>query len=423
MKFEISKKNKIIIYSVLLTFGLSLMIFLAGGMFPGGKHVFMQSDMYYQYLHTINMFLRKLVHNQSLDYSFDFGLGMPTESIYAGYSLSPFNILFLCISDFDTAAFVVTIVKISLAAGAFSFLTTRLLKVEETGYAVFSCFYALGGYSVNFSSCIVFLDGLYVLPVLIYALYRFVHKGRWRMLSFVYMYIFIVQIYSGYIIGIFSALIFIIMILQTYWGKMKQGARYIGKYTVCVMIAFLLSACVILPEISGIIKYSQADLETFMGVKTRLSDVICSFFLGNMVGIYNTSPAVYSGVAAFILVPVFFLQREIDRKYKIGIGAIIAFLLACTLWGPAYLFMHGFNNPDGHAYRFSYFWTFVIVYTAVWAYKMCKEYSKKAYFIGGSIVVSLIYGGLLLLRGDFSGDKSSALLLYGVNVCFILMHG
>ena len=108
--------------SAVIVLVLLLLIYKGGFLITGEKKTFLMGDSLLQYVPVIKMFLRHLFRGDSLTYSFEVGMGMPTWAVYAYYALSPFNLLFLVIADIDKAAFCVMAGKLMLAAALFSLL-------------------------------------------------------------------------------------------------------------------------------------------------------------------------------------------------------------------------------------------------------------------------------------------------------------
>ena len=90
------------IFSALGVLLLFAVIWGGAWLLYGEERTFLLGDALVQYVHFIKLFLRHLIRGESFDYSFEVGMGMPTRAIYAYYSLSPFNLVFLFVKDINT---------------------------------------------------------------------------------------------------------------------------------------------------------------------------------------------------------------------------------------------------------------------------------------------------------------------------------
>ncbi|MBP3295708.1 MAG: YfhO family protein, partial [Lachnospiraceae bacterium] len=106
--------------------------------------------------------------------------------------------------------------------------------------------------------------------------------------------------------------------------------------------------------------------------------------------IFNTRPVFYCGWPALVLVIVYFTNRIITKREKIMTALPVVFLAICTVWHPAYLMMHAFDEPDSFAWRFSYLLVFALVTIA------CRAYSVLSGLQGNKTVIC---STLILLIG------------------------
>ncbi len=352
------------VYAAVVSGVLISVAFLFSGRFPGGKRIFLTGDYYIQYVQFIKMFLRHLFSGESLAYSFELSMGMPTWAAYADVCFNPWNIIFLLIPDIDVAAFIVMIGKLMLAAALFSFFAGRMTKAPAYMRILLGTAYALCGYNICFYYNIQFLDGVYLLPLLVYLVYRLVYTGKAGALCLVYAYSFIVMFYTGYLLGIFSFLVWILMMWAIYGKQKEKYSACIGRYLICVMIAVMLSAVVTLPTAVFLLKqHAEQSGGTFV-LSVKIREIFLSFLTGAMQGPEGRLPAVYSSIPALLLGIYFFLDKEVSVRMKKIAGVLGLFLVVCTLWTPAFLMLHGFDAPDGSGYRFAYLYSFCILAAA-----------------------------------------------------------
>ncbi len=386
------KKEKSLIWLSAVTAVLLLTaVFKLAGRFPGDKHIFMVGDYFVQFMNYIVMFWRKLLSGNGLFYSFDVGLGAATWEQYAFYGFSPFNIVFVFIKDTDTAAFVLLLCKTAAIAVSMQLFLRYALKLRE-GYSVlFSVSYALCAYVMNFYFCIVLIDYLYMLPLVMLMLDRFMKSGKAGALAAVYGSCFILSYYGGYMIGIFSFVCFVCALFSGRYSTDKK--TLIIKYLLAVVSAILISAVVTVPTAAALLAGHGGDAYKGVSLKLFVWDIIADMYPLRKIGENNVLPSVYAGFPALIFGMAYFLNGKRGGKEK-GIAAVpLVFLVICSLVAPAYIMMHGFDAPDGYHFRFAYLYGFYMITLAAREVKENDHVSGKL----SIALVAALYPAVMLL--------------------------
>ncbi len=382
------KREKSLLWLSPLVAGIVLtLVYKAAHIFPGDTHIFLDGDYLGQFMNYIVMFWRKLFSGNGLFYSFDLGLGAPTWEHYAFYGLSPFNIVFVIIKDADTAAYVLYLMKVCAAAFCMHLFLKYSLKICNSATVLFSVSYALCSYSFNYHYGILFIDYLYLLPLVMLMMVRFFRTGKAVGLALAYAFSFLTAYYGGYMIGIFSFVCFAVMLLSGKYSYSKKKLTVL--YIAAVAIAVILSAVVTIPTAAAILAGKSGD----SGQTTNLSGLIWKLFADlyplRKVTINVMEPSIYCGLPAFVFATAYFCDKRIELRKKITAGIPLIFLLICMLFKPAYLLMHGFDEPDGYYFRFAFLFCFyLIVIAAKWTEDMQKK---------GIILPFVIVGGIEVL--------------------------
>lgn len=366
-------KNKIVIHAInafIITIIFVVTIFTLSNRLLFGEYIFLHSDLQEQYAPFIRLFWNQLFQEHSILYSFNIGMGVPTIPIYAFYScFNPLNIIFLLVDDINIASFILFCLKTSLAAVFFQLFQEKILKTNLKWSVLFSVLYGLNGFVINNYFNIIWLDGLYCLPLIIIAIDALVKKNNMHMLTICYFYLFIVNFYSGYIVGFFSAIVFLIFYLK----ESSNKVFLLLKYVFSVITAILLSAIVLLPTATTLIMSKKDDDRSF----SDFSFSVFSFFRNILPGAkfedYNNAPYLYCGIVTIILGVLFFMSKRIENKIKLKSMVLILLLLICCIWKPAYMFMHCFDIPDHFNFRFSFLICFVLLSSASY---LCGVYLK-----------------------------------------------
>lgn len=416
------KKRKYGLLAACLAALIAFFIFVASQRLFGG-YSFLTSDLRSQYIHFIKLFLRSLFGEGTMDYTFDVGMGTPTIPLYAFYCLSPFNFIYLLIADASTASAVVVILKYALAAYTFWRFEQRILRQDNAVSAVFAVCYALSGYSAAFYYNIIYTDGIYILPVIVTLVIGYVRTGSWRRLVLAYAYQFVVMFYSGYIIGIFSFLILLLTMVWEYESNWKKYVLCLLKFLGIVIWAALIGAAVLLPTAWYLLGNSVDDVSSFKALQLTLLDIYNNLFLGEMQSVDVVFPLIYSGIIVLFLVPVYFLKRKISSKEKILFAVPIIFLILGSLWQPLYILMHGFNDPNYFGFKFSYFYSFLLLAVSCRAWELSKEMYAWKYYAIAAVNIILYYAVYLLQKNTLTEEmQSSSILGWGLNALFLILY-
>lgn len=400
VKYESKNTSVNACMAMLLTALIFVVSAAFGGMFPGGRRIFISGDALIQYIPYIKLFLRNLSQGKGLGYTFELGMGMPVSAINAYYSLSPFNLIVLLFEDINRAAFILTLAKLLAAAGFMSFFIRKYISKGRLQSVVLPAAYALCGFVAVFYYGIVFFDSLWLFPLIIGSVIDYIREGRWRKLCLVYAASFTIQFYCAYITGVASFIFFISYSVYFHGKDLKKISGSCIRYFLTVMLAALIPAAVLLP--AGIELFSQLgrDNTVFEGIALKPWDFIGGLFMGQYQYVYNSVPMVYTGAVSAVFGTAYFLKPG-DRRKKLLLLFLLGILMLCFFWGPAYLFMHAFDAPDGYQWRFSWIFSFWLVCTAA-MYEPGQGKKEKAGLLLSALILSGMYFIIMFLKINFS---------------------
>ena len=418
------KERKYGLIAMIWTAVTATILFALSGRLFGGTHTFVRSDLYGQYIVFIHQFLNSLFGPEEVDYSFYFSMGMPTMPLYAYVCMSPFNLLYLLITDPNIASAVLVIVKLSLAAYTFQYFSKKVLGNNEFSSVIFAISYALCGYTVTYYVNIMLLDGVYMLPVIFKLVVDLVKKKNDQWLTLSYAYIFAVSFYEGYIIGIFSFVFLLAVMCVTYGREWKKYLFCLLRLAGIVILAVLMAAVVLVPVVAYLLWDSASDSASFLGLLVTLPDIINNLFLGEMQTEEGIFPQVYCGLLMIYLLPCFFMERSVEKKHKIVSLIMFVFLLICSLWGPAYMMMHGFDAPNGSGFRFSYFYSFVLTSIGCIIWKKAAGITKRRIYFWGALAI-VLYALMIPWQKSRIADEyvSSSVMGLEINAVVLIVLG
>lgn len=394
---KIQPKHYGIVSAVLSAIGMFVILYLCG-FAGGGKYVVIYCDYMDQYIPYIKMFFRNIIEGESIWYSWSSSLGMNTSLLNLYYVMSPFNILYLLFWNVDENIITVFIIvlKIALSAYTFQLFSKKVLNCEGIESICFSIAYALSTYVVLYGYLYnSWMEGIYMLPLICVLVYELDGLKSYLKLIIAYAYIFATQFYFAYMVGIFSFVFWIIIFFFKRNQTIKLILKSAFKYAMSVIVAVGLVAIVLLPAVLFLVNdYAGSGLISNADFSTRLYHLFYALFWGNKIYFANIYPAIYCGWPVLLMVPLFFVDRNVSTKEKIISGIVIGLIALTMLIKPLYLFMHAFDEPNALHFRFAFLLVFVLCGIACRYAKNLKNVQwKKA-----AVVMSIHFIMYLLLE-------------------------
>lgn len=399
------------LYSFILTVVTFCIALFALDVLGYGNKTILRGDLLVQYVPFIQSFLRVLKGEESFWYSFSTYLGSGSILNYAYYTINPFNLLYLIdgISISAMTAFII-IVKLGLAGASFTFFAQKVLKSNATASILFALCYALSTYCVTLHFHIMWLDAIYLLPWIVWLIFRLIDTGRYFLLLFSYAYLFITNFYMAFIIGVFSVIIYLVYFLYSHDIKEKKNWKLFavisGKFALSVLLAAGLCAIILFPTACFLFRHMAADNFEFQTLKPTLLDLVNTLFIGQMADLDNSLPFLYSGILTLLLFPFYFFNKEISKKEKISMAVPMLFLLLCMFSLPLYKFMHAFDYPNWYAYRFAFLLIFLMTAAA------CRQFSflhkiERPKLIKYAVGLIVLYSAMIPLHSILFGAQST----------------
>lgn len=351
-------------------------ICLIGNRYPFGTVNNIVDDEYLQYIDFFCWLKNALTGNGSLFYSAAKSLGGNTVALFAYYLSSPFHllVLFFDYTDMQLCVFLMTALKLSTAAvTAALFLRCRFDALHRYAAGLLALCYALSIYSVGQSANIMWLDGVYMLPLVLLAAYRFLQTGNGGMLAVTVGLSILFNWYTGYMICLFVPLYFLaeLATAQKGIGKIHVGKTVGGFARFCLyeLWGVLLSFALFLPNAYSLLQGKGAAEDGIFkfAVEVKLPE----FFDALHVGTWRIM--LYCGIVVALLCLLFFMSRCIRRYEKVFFGALFAFMLALFCFTPIANIYNGFRFAASFKYRFAFLPIFVTVFLAAYLLDRSKN--------------------------------------------------
>ncbi len=409
----------------LFTAGTYALAFSCKQMLGNGQYTIIRGDLDFQFIPFIRQFCRVLKGEHSYWFSWSNGLGDETALLYAYYTLSPFNLIYLLLGEGRelTATALVVILKPALAAACFEVYITKLLRKRHIGFVLFSAAYALCGFSVCYYFDIIWMDALYMLPVICIGFLRLFQEKKPGLLLFSYTYIFTVNFYMGYIVGLSTFVFFVCYgIFRADRTPVKELFAVLGKYIITVVISIMIPAAVLLPAALQLFSNPSPGEEGFIMFRTNPLFLLNNLFIGEYQNLFGYTAYIYTGLLTAVLVPFFFLNRKIGRRKRVCFGICLLFFLLACLLKPLNMLMHAFDSPGQQGYRFAFVISFLLATATCLQFPYIKRIEGKKLIITGGIALAVYLASYFLYPLVYrnADEVNSNNLLYGaLNAAFL----
>lgn len=366
--WKLSWRQLALVGSFLVPILIMTIYFAYRHMEPFGSSSLLTIDLGQQYIDFFAYMRRAILQDHSsFFYTFSNALGGEMLGTWAYYLLSPLNWILLLFSgtSLTTGIYFLTVIKYGLAGLSFAWLLLKLSKQTGVKVVTLSTIYALMGWSVSNQFNIIWMDALYLLPLVFYGLYLVMNTGKWHTYVVWLTITLVINYYMAYMICLFMILMFIFMIVDKYID-FQDLLRRTGRFAWTSAVSGLLSAFILLPTWWSL---SQSKTQyTVRGIAWKFEifppNIITKFFSGTFtysqmqLGMAN----LFVGAIALLGAMFYFTDKRIALRSRIAAGIITLFLGLSVCFQPLDLLWHAGQFPVWYPYRFS----FVIGFWLIW---------------------------------------------------------
>ena len=426
-------KNKYIIASFLCII-ICLIYLKMMDIYPFGKYSILKSDLYNQYINFL-CYLREIILNgKSIAISWNLGLANNFYTTLAYYLMSPLNILvvFFEPAKMDLFVEIITGIKIILMANFMMLFLEKSYNYKSKETIIFGLIYAFSSYVICYSFHIMWLDCVYMLPIILLFVDKFLENGKILPIVLSLSYAILTNYYIGYIVAFFAGIYFLARYFITqknftlvYFGKVLL------KFLLAIGISFGIGMIVILPSIMQLKGTMSTDISLIEIDEEKIRMFTNVVFNNYIYSFTQKSCLVFSSTFIILLLPMYYLNKKINVHEKLAFSAIIVFLLLPIISPFLNKLWHAFTEPNCFNYRYSFTLIFTFILMGAREFQN-KEYCKKWHFAVSGIcftfvtILEIIFlkKGYLVLDRFSVTMQSIALscLVYLFMVCITYMY-
>ena len=427
----------------IITFCLLWLLFYIKKYVPFGVHSLASKDADFQYLDFLAYLKDVFDGKNNIDYSFSKSIGGACIGVFSYYLSSPFNLLLLLFDKSQLVLFVHVIItlKLACAAATFAFYLNRRFEewndgsVKKQALIIFlAVSYAVSQYGIAQACNIMWLDGFYMLPLIMLGVYRVVNGGRPVMLSVSVALAVLFNWYMGGINCVFACFWFLFEFayLRLYSGDtkaektvIKDFAGKLGRFIYSMLAGVLISGVLFLPTI-GAMRYSVRGSLDFgslldMSFIGDVSSVIDGYSLGAQS--QKGSVSLYCGCLALIGFIGIFIGKKHNVKQKILAFVTLVVMLLMFYWNPLCMAFSLFKEVGSYWYRYSHVGIFCILFFAA-EFFLSEDLNAVKWRV---IIASVIFSAAMLCVNYLHGVQDNKLvwltdaLIVGVAVLIALI--
>ena len=310
------KKHYSIWLAPLAVLGVLCVLYVINGLYPFGGNTISWGDMNQQVVPLL-LELRNILHGEgSLFYTMQTAGGMNFYGVFLFFLSSPFSFLvyFLKTGDMKWFMNLLLILKLmTCAVTAAVFFRARFPRLRQRYGALLAVCYAFSGYTLLFYQNIVWLDVMYLFPLLLLGLDWTLNRRKPLLYILSLCAIMACQFYLGYMVVIFLLLAVAVWV---FWAMPKENR---GRACACFLGASLVAAL-----LTGVI-WAPALLQ-FMK-SARGEGLVESLTSGGLFAHLATSlPFLCS--SALLVVSLFFLRKVWQNR---RLAAVLIVFVLCVL--------------------------------------------------------------------------------------------
>ena len=423
------KKNAYLLLSIFCPLIIICVIYKLNKVSPFGNNSLLKVDFYHQYGPMLVEFINRIKSGSNLIYSFNSGLGLPLFRNYFNYLSSPINIIMILFKHknlLTSYSFIIGI-KAILSCVTCSYYIKKKFNINNIYILGISILYAYSAYFTAYYWNIMWIDGLYVLPIITLGIENIVNKNEGLLYTLALTYMLYTNYFIGYMLCIYSCIYFIAyLIIKTNKLNIKEILKKCLRFGICSLIAGLLLAWELIPLYSAL-KTTNATMGT-IPTSQYYAFTIIDFFKNHITGVNSTvfasdisnAPNVSFGILSIPFILTFIINNKITLKRKIVLISLLIILLASFYIAPIDYIWHAFHVPNDLPYRYSFIYTFIFIIISAYSLKNIKNISYIKMIV--AFVLTCMFIVYIYLSKYNNIDSNMILINFMLIVTYFLIY-
>lgn len=432
--------------------GVMVSLMAAMEVVPFGNYTFAAADAMIQYLDFFAYLQKVLLQGLSVTFSFDKGLGGNMWAVMTYYLFSPLNFLVVFFTTENLQLFynLLVVIKLSLCGLTMAYYLRKRFegRLEASAVFVLSVGFGLMNYNLLQAKNLMWLDGVYMLPLMLLGLYRLRSEGKWTLLVLASAGSILFNWYMGLVDAVFVGLF---SLAEYFIAEEKFSVKgFMGfelKTAFALGLALGINGWQFLPTLEALsvgrgsidwqninLRMANNPLSAVQGLgwgaveKARQG----TFFIGDLENLNRLLHPVeriyrqasfFAGDLATFGVAAFFLQKNISRRVMMVGAVLVCFVFLMFYWQPLFFLFSLLKEASSYWYRYAHLASFILIFLA--SIFLLKYRENREWRGGGGIrcilalaVFPLLFIGMQYYRPVYDWDT-----LIGPIAIYLLMAG
>ena len=390
---------------------IMLLIYFCMGHKPIADGSVLVLDLNAQYVYFYEALRDFVWGDGSLLYSFSRSLGGEFMGIYAYYVASPLSYIVALFPKtmILEALLTIMVIKTGLCGLSFGYyLHKHTEKINKFSIIIFSAMYALSAYGIVYQNNIMWIDALFLLPILTLGIERLIKRGRFKLFTLTLALMMMSHYYIGYMLCWYVLFCFFF----TYFkdsdrtkinplGEKKHFIKSLLRIAGSSALAIGMAAFVIVAAYYSLQfgKNTFTDPDWSLVARFDFLDLLPKLLPGAYDTVMHEGlPLLYCGVLALFMFPIYFMAKKVTYREKIFYASFILLYLLIMVLNPVDLVMHGFQEPNCLNYRYSFIVIFLMLFIAYKGFCEIRSFSPKVIFATGT---ALLLGVFVLQKFEY----------------------
>ena len=350
-----------------------------------GEYSMLYSDCYHQYYPFFVTYRKALLSGESLLYSWSVGMGLDYLGLIAYYLASPLNLLSVLVPEGWLLGYFSLLmpIKLSFANLFFALFLKKILGKNDFSICLFGTFYALCAWALGYQWNIMWLDTFALLPLVMLGMVRMLQSRKFVL----YTVSLFLAVVTNYYIGLFVC-IFVFLSFFCYEICTWKGFRRFFGDLLCIalfsILALGMTAFLTIPAFQALnttqssvnrfpegFQLNIASTNTWKGLLDAMRQVAGNMNGGIELTFKEGLPNLYCGIIANTLAFAYLACGKVRLREKLCcVGLLLLFNVSFVVRALDFIW-HGFHFTNMIPYRFSFLYSFVVLFMAyqAWTYR------------------------------------------------------
>lgn len=447
MKLNAKQNNLYIVLAFLLPAVLFLGFFALYGFKPFGKYYLLYSDMRHQYAPFFVEFRRALLSGDSLLWNWHIGMGIDYLGLISYYLASPLNLLCVVLPEHLALDYFCMLapIKLGLASGFFAIMLKKLFQQNDISLTLFGGFYGMCAWAIGYHWNVMWLDAFALLPLIMLGAVQLLRDKQFTL----YTLSLFLCVLSNYYVALFVC-IFIFLFFICYeicrFRSIRRFFSDLGRIALFSILAVGMTAMLELPALAALqntqssvnafpngfciniasqelidaaqsawTNYNTADTKTFSLWYTALKASFLAIWqamqqiAGNLGSELEPTfkeglPNLYCGVFTVALGFLYLLSKDVKLKDKLCCVGLLTFFGFSFIFRQLDYIWHGMHFPNMIPYRFSFLYSFVMLYMAYRAWLLRNSFAPWQILFCGILSIGLFLWGNSNTNGNLTAN-------------------